>query len=267
MHEPGADLLPDGAPFLLPGGSTGCVLVHGFTAMPGEMRWLGEDLASRGNTVVGIRLPGHGTDPADLRTVRVEDWAAAIDDGIALVRCLADRVILIGQSLGGMLALLAASDRTVDGVVGLSVPAEGPDRVGPRWLLRLRSMEHKQVAVDPRFGLRREAGYPAYAALPPVVLAEVQRLGRMMQAALPRVRCPALVVHSTGDDWVGPDHGTRIGASIGSPAFRAEVVEGLEHGMVRDPRRAEVFRIVAAFVASFGRPPSTDPADPAGRHG
>ncbi len=60
MHEPGADLLPDGVPFLLPGGSTGCVLVHGFTAMPGEMRWLGEDLASRGNTVVGIRLPGHG---------------------------------------------------------------------------------------------------------------------------------------------------------------------------------------------------------------
>lgn len=244
--------MPDGAPFLHPGGTTGCVLVHGFSAMPGEMRWLGDDLAARGHTVLGVRLAGHGTHPADLRTVRMEDWVATIDDGIALVRASADRVVLIGQSLGGMLVLLTAASRRVDGVVGLSVPAGGPRRLPPRLVLRMRPMELKPVEADLDLGLRREAGYPAYAAIPPVALHEVRRTGEAMLEALGALSCPVLVVHSTGDEWAGPANGERIGQIIGSPRFEAQVVEGLAHGMVRDPRRAEVFEIVARFVDSVG---------------
>lgn len=236
----------------MPGGPIGCVLVHGFTAMPGEMRWLGDHLAARGHSVLGVRLPGHGTDPSHLRTVRMEDWLAAIDDGVAVVRPLAGRVVLVGQSLGGMLSLLSAAYRPVDGVVGLSVPAETARRVPPRWVLRLRRMEHKPTDADPLLGVRREAAYPAYAAFPRVVLAEVHRTARAMRSALGQVTCPALVVHSTGDRWAGPPHGEQIRAEIGSEVFEARIVEGLEHGMVRDPRRAEVFDIVAGFVESLG---------------
>ncbi|NTV37277.1 MAG: carboxylesterase, partial [Anaerolineaceae bacterium] len=50
-------------PFLLPGGKVGCLLIHGFTGTPKEMRWWGEDLAGRGYTVLAPRLAGHATTP------------------------------------------------------------------------------------------------------------------------------------------------------------------------------------------------------------
>jgi carboxylesterase len=51
-------LVPGGEPFLLRGGPDGCLLVHGFTALPEEMRLLGDDLAQAGHTVLGIRPRG-----------------------------------------------------------------------------------------------------------------------------------------------------------------------------------------------------------------
>ena len=41
----------DGSSFLLPGGPTGILLLHGFTATTVEMRYLAEELHRRGYTV------------------------------------------------------------------------------------------------------------------------------------------------------------------------------------------------------------------------
>jgi carboxylesterase len=43
-------------PFFFPGNDTGCLLIHGFTGAPTEMRPLGEFLAGKGYTVLGVRL-------------------------------------------------------------------------------------------------------------------------------------------------------------------------------------------------------------------
>ena len=47
-------------PFLLPGGSKGVLLIHGFTGSPSEMILLGNYLYRQGYTVLGVRLAGHG---------------------------------------------------------------------------------------------------------------------------------------------------------------------------------------------------------------
>jgi carboxylesterase len=49
-------IIPSAEPFYFPGGKTGCLLVHGFTGSPKEMRWMGEYLAGQGYTVLGVRL-------------------------------------------------------------------------------------------------------------------------------------------------------------------------------------------------------------------
>src|SRR5436309_331310 len=63
--------------FSLPGSRPlGCLLVHGFTGTPEEMRPLGEALAARGFPVHAVRLAGHGTDVAEL--ARTRSMAATI---------------------------------------------------------------------------------------------------------------------------------------------------------------------------------------------
>ncbi len=57
---------------------TGCLLLHGFTGTPKEMRMLGDSLASDGHTVLAPRLFGHATDP--------EDYAAGTLAGLGCLR-------------------------------------------------------------------------------------------------------------------------------------------------------------------------------------
>ncbi len=75
-------IVPNGAPFFSPVNQTGCLLVHGFSSISEEMRWLGDYLSTEGYTVLGLRLAGHGSHPHDLERVRWHDWLADIEDGM-----------------------------------------------------------------------------------------------------------------------------------------------------------------------------------------
>ena len=74
-------IIPTTEPFFFPGGATGCLMVHGFTGTPKEMRWLGEYLAGKGHSVLGVRLAAHATRPNDMIRARWHDWLASVEDG------------------------------------------------------------------------------------------------------------------------------------------------------------------------------------------
>ena len=60
-------------PFYFPGNRVGCLLIHGFSGSPSEMRFMGERLAKAGWTVSGILLSGHGTTPEQMAKTTWED--------------------------------------------------------------------------------------------------------------------------------------------------------------------------------------------------
>ena len=122
-------IVPGSEPFYLPGGSTGCLLLHGFSATPEEMRPLGDFLAFKGYSVIGVRLARHATYPRDLKRTRWTDWLDDVENGLALLSRICSLRVLIGQSMGGMIALTAAAQFPVSAVVALSTPygsAPGP---------------------------------------------------------------------------------------------------------------------------------------------
>ena len=61
------------APFNLGDGADACLLLHGLTGAPSEVRPVGEALARAGFRAVGPLLPGHGTTPQDLEVVTRAD--------------------------------------------------------------------------------------------------------------------------------------------------------------------------------------------------
>lgn len=86
----------------------GALLIHGLSDSPYSLRRIGQTLHAHGMTVVGLRVPGHGTCPAALAEARWRDWTVAVR--IAAVG-LRDRlpagtpIILCGFSNGGALAM------------------------------------------------------------------------------------------------------------------------------------------------------------------
>ncbi|SHG13650.1 Lysophospholipase, alpha-beta hydrolase superfamily [Microbulbifer donghaiensis] len=91
------------------------LLLHGLTDAPYSLRHMGQRLHESGATVLGLRVPGHGTAPSGLVTVRWQDMAAAVR---LAMQHLADTgngrpIHIVGYSNGAALAVhyaLAAID-------------------------------------------------------------------------------------------------------------------------------------------------------------
>ncbi|MDQ6694243.1 MAG: alpha/beta fold hydrolase, partial [Chloroflexota bacterium] len=82
-----------------------CLLIHGFSGSPAEMRWLGTYLAAQGVRVEGVRLAGHGTQPEDLSYLTWHDWVHSAVEGLDRLSQPGRKVVVVGFSMGGLIAL------------------------------------------------------------------------------------------------------------------------------------------------------------------
>ncbi len=250
-QEPPA-ILPGGAPFYFPGGRIGCLLIHGFTGTPKEMLWLGEQLAAQGHSVLGLRLFGHATRPQDLFRARWQDWVADVDAGFHILHAACDRIVVMGLSMGGMLALMAGARLPVAGIVAMSTPY----RLRQERFSRLRPFMPAFSLVVPFIGkgkpdwrdtaaARDHLDYPAY---PLRAVAQLFDLLDEMRRCLPSIRAPVLLVNSRLDETVTPDQAEAIATRLGTASVERLMIDGSGHVVTRDAAREQVFQAAAAFV-------------------
>jgi len=120
-----------------PNPAGGALLIHGLTDSPYSMRRPAEILHAQGFSVVGLRLPGHGTAPSMLARAEVKDWVAAVRIAYRYLQSTVGDdvpVLVAGYSNGAALALDLTLDtlddadlRTPDQIVLFS-PAIGITR-------------------------------------------------------------------------------------------------------------------------------------------
>lgn len=241
-------ILPGAEPFFFPGNDTACLLIHGFTGTPKEMRWMGEYLSARGYTVLGIRLAGHATTPSDLVRTRWEDWLASVEDGVNLLHGYR-HVYFMGLSMGGSLALLAGARYPGEGVVALSAPYDMPGS-GPKALLPLLKFlpigipKGKPDWHDPEAG----KDHISYADYPLRAVAEFNDLLAVLRSDLPRVRIPVQIIQSRQDQTVLPENAEKIYRQLGSGDKNLLWVENSGHVIPREPEREKAFQAAAAFI-------------------
>jgi len=248
-------IIPTAEPFFFPGNRTGCLLVHGFTGTPKEMRWMGEYLAAQGFSVLGIRLAGHATRTEDILRTRWQDWCTSVEDGFHMLRASTDRIFMIGLSMGGVLALLAGANLPVAGVVAMSTPyslGKDPRLAYLRWLCLIQPA----VPKGPPDWQNPEAGvdhidYPYY---PTRTLAELRDLLTEMRTALPKVQTPVLLIHSRLDKGVLPLNAENILSRLGTTDKSLVWVENSGHVITREPDRQEVFELTEAFIQRLAGP-------------
>jgi len=196
--------------------SVGVVVVHGFTANPIGTRPLGQRLAAEGYSVEVPLLPGHGTSVRDLAGTRYRDWRGTVEHAVASLARGCDRVVVIGHSMGGTIALdLAASASSpVAGVVSINAlvldRTEVLARLAP-YLQHVVPFVPRDAAGMPTDDIAKpgidEHAYPWVSA----------KAAQSLIAQLPRIRqnlsaitCPVLVVTSAIDHTVDPANGDAI---------------------------------------------------------
>ena len=250
------------------GSGPAVVLVHGF----GSSLYTWKDVIpalAASHDVVALDLPGFGESdqPADLS---FEDFPRAV---VGLMDALGiARATLVGNSMGGATAAVVAA-RHPDRVTALVLidaagfnlaPSEHPGMVrltesslapvlslspGKRLMVEssLRQVFHDPAKVTPE----RLSEY-LHAALRPGTLPAIRSLGAslrersdVVQAALPRIQAPTLVLWGDDDRWIPIAHADRFVAAI--PGARKVVIRACGH-VPQEEKPEEVARLLLEFL-------------------
>jgi carboxylesterase len=210
-------------PFAADGGPHGVLVLHGFTGNPDSMRGIGHAAAAAGYAVELPRLPGHGTDVADMLLTTWDDWAAEAEAALARLRAKlpeGGRIVVVGLSMGGALtALLGTRHPDLAGLVLINALAEGPGE--------LRAVVEDAVAqgmdIFPGIGsdiADPEASETAYEGTPLRPLLTLFDGVEAFQAGLPSITCPVLIMSSPDDHVVPPSNSDHLAATVGGPVER-----------------------------------------------
>lgn len=218
---------------------------------------MGEYLNQQGYTCLGVRLAGHATQPDDMIRSRWEDWTLSVEDGYNLLRGATDKIFLAGLSMGGVLSLLMSTRLDVAGVITMATPhslPNDPKNYSPafiRFYSRFVKYTPKSNERPGATWFDKEAfkDHISYPKNPIRAIAELKLLLAEMQAALPLVKVPALLIHSKDDPYVAPENLEALYAGLVNAADKTKVyITGSGHVVTRDAARQQVFELARDFI-------------------
>lgn len=158
----------------------GVLLLHGMTDSPYSLRHIASMFLNEGFYVLNMRMPGHGTIPAELDRVQWQDWQAAAELGAKHVSAQIGPekpFYVLGYSNGGSLALKYSLDsiagaelRTPDRVFLLSpmIAVDPVARFSPLfyWLGHLEFFEQSRwLDIYPEYDPHKYNSFPMNAGL------------------------------------------------------------------------------------------------------
>ena len=214
-------------------------LIHGLGGTAATMAPLAAALRDAGHECVAVTLPGHGTSPDALEGVGWADWLAAVPQA----------EVLVGQSMGGVLALAAAAIRgsAVRLVVAVNAPAPDPDALdGLEWR---QSRGHHWVDGPPLAD-----GEEGYTRFPITALIEMVQGGMAVDAAAVTAR--VVLVNSDDDDVVDPASAGVWAAALAAGATTVEqvVLPGGSHVATMGPAASHLADIVLTALTALASP-------------
>ncbi|MGE5404705.1 MAG: alpha/beta hydrolase [Candidatus Saccharibacteria bacterium] len=191
-------------PFALPGDNAECLLIHGLTGSPSEVRPLAEYLNKRGYTVRAPLLPGHGTSPQHLNVTEWHEWYEMVQAEAENMIKNGHPVIPIGFSVGGLLALEVAKNYLeVDGVITINAPIVMSSALYTFAPLIKLFYQYVPKHHNLRYRAADKMRF-AYDSTPVNALVELRKLKRQVMRDIDTIDRPVLIVQSRLDDSTDP---------------------------------------------------------------
>ena len=243
-------ILPGAEPFIYRGSEDkGVLLIHGFTGSPSEMRLYGMALRDAGYTVLGIRLPGHGTSVEDMEHTTADDWMRAALDGYDMMSGLVRHVAVAGLSMGALLSLWLATVRPVWRVASLAAPIMIRAERDLHLLPPRAEARGKFLPKAPKLlkGVPKEYRL-CYDAIPLLSVHELLEVISRVKGVLGAVRSPLIVMQSERDHTVNVESARYIMEHVGSSEKELFFMRRSGHRITVDVEREDVFQKTIEFL-------------------
>lgn len=234
--------------YLFEGNSTGCLVIHGFTSTPAELRELSENIRNNlGYTVLGVRLKGHGTDVLDMEKCTYMDWINSAVEAYERLKKKCEKIYVIGHSMGGAIALYIAENYEVDKVVALAPALINKSKASNLAFIIYHFLRYTSWPEEKR--PEEEAKYLlGYNKVPLKSVAELNKLASAARKNLNKVNKPTLVIYSHGDNSVDERSIDLIKEKAGTRDVKIVYLEKCRHNITIECEKHKVFKEVLNFI-------------------
>ena len=179
------------------------ICLHGWTATTYESKPIGDAIFQSGIDSAGPLLPGHGfkensVAKKELSKIKYTDWISAVSHEIKQARKKYKKVFIYGQSMGGALALNAASEGLVDACAVTAPAIKLPislNIIGP--IIGFMNIFRKKE-INQNF-YNEEYSFESFKSAN-----ELRKLAKTVQNNLGKIKCPILICHSKKDSAIDP---------------------------------------------------------------
>ncbi len=238
-----ADL--DGTTFFWPGNSTGILLTHGFTATSVEVRQMAKYLSSKGYTVAGPLLPGHGKTIEDMNRVNWQDWVKAVDELYGNLAAQCSKVFVIGESMGALLSMVMCIKHPELSGAMFFAPALKVPKLGiSEYIWPFKDYIFKKN-VDESMEWQGFNVVPLHAA------SQLVKLQRFVKKNLSQVSVPVLIFQGKLDQSIDPISSVLVLEGISSEEKELIWLEESSHCILIDKQLPEVEQICLDFISKY----------------
>ncbi|RFU67402.1 lipase [Peribacillus saganii] len=190
-------IMPGAESLFYPGNEIGVLISHGFNGTPQSMRYIAEKISEAGYTVSVPRLKGHGTSHQEMEECSYTDWIDSLETAYNQLSMSCLSIFIMGQSMGGTLAIDLASRRKVDGVITLNAAFEVPGYEQYKHVATPRFIEEGEPDINDRNAMEI-----TYTTVPLQSIKELLALIEATKEKPSSVHCPIIFFHSPEDHVV-----------------------------------------------------------------
>jgi len=183
------------------------ILLHGYKQIRSEMLPIAAMLARHGYGVMLPAMRGHGESDGELVTFgyyETRDMEAAFQYLLAQPEVARDRIGILGNSMGGAIAILYASQTPAIKAVVAQSPYTTIDEMVAANVKRTVNLPPFPMTPMIVFFVERKAGFPVKEFAPIDHIAKIS----------PR---PVFIMTGGKDTWVNPNGGRQLYAAAGEP--------------------------------------------------
>jgi carboxylesterase len=217
-------------------------------------------LNSEDISVRGMTLPGHGSSLEEFSKITNQQMLATVEAEYQELKKNCESVVVVGFSMGGLLALQLGTLRELDGIAAICTPMFPRGGSAGEKAIRLASKVGGTFGLSlPKMGFtslsdktlsERLTGHEKYP------FRSVARLIDLMETTRPvlrRVKAPLLVVQAKKDDVIWKKSGEYLLDAVGSDTKKLVHLESSRHKAPIDTDRHTLFEEIRKFGLECGK--------------
>lgn len=235
----------EGGSFYWPGKpdqATAIMLLHGFTATTVEVRPLAKFFNDQGYTVTGPLLPGHGVSPDELMHTNYANWIAAVENTYQELQLKFDRVVVIGESMGGLCTLwLAAQHPEINGILVFAPALNIHNLWQARFFWPFVKFKYKS-------NIDLSSPWQGFNAVPLKAAAQLHKFQKIIRRRLSEIRQPIMVFQGKLDQTIDPISSVEVMESVSSEDKELVWLEDASHCILLDKQMDLVKRLCLEFI-------------------